>query len=78
MRSNAETRTLDRLGEIQVPTLIIQGRHDKARTPEHGAVMRDRIPGARLEVLENSGHSPHLEESEAFHDIALPFLLAGR
>ena len=78
MRSNAETRTLDRLGEIQVPTLIIQGRHDKARSPEQGAVMRDRIPGARLEVLENSGHTPQLEEPEEFHDIALPFLLAGR
>lgn len=78
MRSNAETRTLDRLGEIQVPTLIIQGRYDKARTPEHGALMRDRIPQARLEVLENSGHTPQLEEPEAFYNLALPFLLAGR
>ncbi len=77
-RSNAESRTLDRLGEIQVPTLIIQGHHDKARTPEHGALMRDRIPGARLEVLENSGHTPQLEEPEAFYAIALPFLLARR
>jgi proline iminopeptidase len=74
MRSNAETRTLERLGEIRVPTLIIQGRHDRARTPEHGALMRDRIPGARLEVLENSGHTPQLEEPEEFYRLALPFL----
>ena len=76
-RSNARARTLERLSEIHVPTLIIQGRYDRVRTPEHGAEMRDRILGARLEVLESSGHTPHLEEPEAFHRIALPFLLAG-
>jgi pimeloyl-ACP methyl ester carboxylesterase len=73
-RSNARSRTLERLSEIRVPTLIIQGRHDRARTPEHGAAMRDRIPGARLEVLEGSGHTPQLEEPDAFHALALPFL----
>jgi pimeloyl-ACP methyl ester carboxylesterase len=36
--------------------------------------MRDRIPGARLEVLENSGHTPQLEEPEEFYRLALPFL----
>ncbi len=77
-RSNARASTLERLGAIAVPTVIVQGRHDRVRTPEHGAEMRDRIPGARLEVLEESGHTPQLEEPEAFHEIALPFLLAGR
>jgi 3-oxoadipate enol-lactonase len=76
-RSNARSRTLERLSEIHVPTLIIQGRYDRVRTPEHGAEMRDRIRGARLEVLEASGHTPHLEEPETFHRIALPFLLVS-
>jgi pimeloyl-ACP methyl ester carboxylesterase len=76
-RSNAGSRTLERLREIRVPTLIVQGRHDRARTPEHGALMRDRIPGARLVVLEGSGHTPQLEEPDAFHAVALPFLLEG-
>jgi pimeloyl-ACP methyl ester carboxylesterase len=40
--------------------------------------MRDRIAGARLEVIEDAGHTPHLEQPNAFHEIALPFLLAGR
>jgi len=73
-RSNPRSRTFERLGGIAVPTLIIQGRHDRARTPEHGAAMRDRIPGARLVVLEGSGHTPQLEEPEAFYEVALPFL----
>lgn len=74
-RSNARSRTIDRLESIAVPTFIIQGRHDRARTPEHGAEMCRRISGARLAVLENSGHTPQLDEPEAFHEIALPFLL---
>lgn len=74
-RSNARSRTLERLGEVRVPTLIVQGRHDRARTPEHGAEMRDQIADAQLVILEESGHSPQLEQPDAFHDIALPFLL---
>ncbi len=74
-RSNAFSRTLESLETIAVPTLIVQGRHDRVRTPELGAEMRDRIRGARLIILDGSGHTPHLEEPEAFHTAALPFLL---
>jgi 3-oxoadipate enol-lactonase len=74
-RSNAVNRTLNELNAIRVPTLIIQGRHDRARTPEHGAEMRDRIPGACLEIIEEAGHTPHLEQPDAFDGAALPFLL---
>jgi pimeloyl-ACP methyl ester carboxylesterase len=75
-RSNASLRTFGELGRIAAPTLIIQGRHDKARTPEHGADMRARMPDARLEVIEDAGHTPQLEQPEKFHQIALPFLRA--
>jgi pimeloyl-ACP methyl ester carboxylesterase len=74
-RSNADSDTRDELSRIGVPTLIVQGRHDRARTPEHGAVLRDGIPGAALEIIEDAGHTPQLEQPAAFHDIALPFLL---
>jgi pimeloyl-ACP methyl ester carboxylesterase len=39
-RSNANSNTLDGLSKVAVPTFIIQGRYDRARTPEHGSVMR--------------------------------------
>lgn len=74
-RSNAENNTLERLSEIRVPTMIIQGRYDKARTPEHGALMRTRIPRAELAVIEDAGHTPQLEQPDAFHHVALRFLL---
>jgi pimeloyl-ACP methyl ester carboxylesterase len=40
--------------------------------------MRDRIVGARLEVIEGAGHTPPFEQPNAFHEIAMPFLLAER
>jgi pimeloyl-ACP methyl ester carboxylesterase len=77
-RSNALNNTLEQLAFIRVPTLIIQGRHDRARTPEHGAEMRAKIAGATLRVIEDAGHTPQLERPDEFHDVALPFLLAAR
>ncbi len=77
-RSNGVNRSFDTLGAIRVPTMIVQGRHDKARTPEHGAEMRDRISGCVLEVIEDAGHTPQLEQPEAFHAVALPFLVGAR
>jgi len=38
--------------------------------PEGALAKADALPAA-------SGHTPHLEEPEAFYRIALPFLLAG-
>ena len=75
-RSNATSNTFDRLGSIAVPVMIIQGRHDRARTPEHAAAMQKQIADCRIAVLPNSGHTPQLEEPGAFHDLALPFLTA--
>jgi pimeloyl-ACP methyl ester carboxylesterase len=39
--------------------------------------MASQIRGAQLFVLEGSGHTPQIEEPEAFWGVALPFL-AGK
>jgi len=75
-RSNANLRTLEDLGRIAVPTLIVQGRYDKARTVEHGQLMQSLLPNAALTVLEDAGHTPQLERPSEFHAAAVPFLLA--
>ena len=73
-RSNAKMSTLHDLERIAVPTLIVQGRHDRVRTPQHGAHMCALLPDARLEVIENAGHTPQLEQPDEFYAAALPFL----
>jgi pimeloyl-ACP methyl ester carboxylesterase len=37
--------------------------------------MQARIAGSRLEVIEDAGHTPQLEQADAFHRVAVPFLL---
>jgi L-proline amide hydrolase len=55
----------DRLHEISTPTLLISGRYDEA-TPHIVEQIHTRIPGAQWQLFEQSSHSPHLEEPEAF------------
>jgi pimeloyl-ACP methyl ester carboxylesterase len=52
---------MDRLGEMQVPTLVIAGRQDFLYPPEHQAILADRLPNARLELVERASHNPHME-----------------
>jgi proline iminopeptidase len=56
---------MDRLSEIQVPTLVIAGRHDFLFPPEHQAILADRLPNAQLELIECAGHNPQDEQTEA-------------
>lgn len=52
---------MDRLGEIQLPTLVLAGRQDFLFPPEHQAILADRIPGAQLVLIERAGHNPQME-----------------
>ena len=63
-----------RLGEMDVPILIIWGRHDKAVPLERGQEMHRILRGSRLEILERAGHCPHDEQSQKFNQLAVDFL----
>jgi proline iminopeptidase len=65
---------MNRLGEIQAPTLITAGRYDFLVPPEHQAILADRIPDARLELIESAGHNPQIEEQEVTVGIIRSFL----
>jgi proline iminopeptidase len=59
---------MDRLGEIQVPTMVTAGRYDFLFPPEHQAILADRLPQARLELVERAGHNPQMEQKrEVLH-----------
>jgi pimeloyl-ACP methyl ester carboxylesterase len=53
-----------RLHRIDVPTLILWGRHDKLVPVSYADEFAKRIKGSRVEILENSGHIPQVEETE--------------
>ncbi|MFD5320721.1 proline iminopeptidase-family hydrolase [Streptomyces sp. NPDC127098] len=61
------------LPDIEVPTLVVSGRHDEA-TPATVRPYRELVPRARWEVFEESSHLPHLEEPENFQAVLVDYL----
>jgi pimeloyl-ACP methyl ester esterase len=66
----------DRLGDLRVPTAVLHGRHDRLLALAEGEALAKAIPGAKLTVFEQSGHSPQLEEPEPFNAALIDFLTA--
>jgi proline-specific peptidase len=64
---------MDRLPEIEVPTLLVGGRHDECR-PGHLEEMHRRIAGSRLAVIENASHLCFAEQPAEFNDLVNGFL----
>jgi L-proline amide hydrolase len=64
----------DRLHEIDVPTLVIRGRHDMC-TDAVAATLVQGISDVREVVLEESSHTPVLEEPERYLEAVGAFLV---
>jgi proline iminopeptidase len=67
---------MDRLGEIDVPSLVLAGRDDFQFPPEHQAMLAAGIPDARLEIIERAGHNA-LSERPADVMMAVRGLVGG-
>jgi pimeloyl-ACP methyl ester carboxylesterase len=48
--------TSARLADITAPTLVIHGTDDEMLSVENARIIAERIPGARLEILDGVGH----------------------
>ena len=55
----------DRLKEIDIPTLVIRGRYDMCTDPI-AADLVNGIKGAREVVLEESSHTPVMEQTDEY------------
>jgi proline iminopeptidase len=62
------------LGNLHMPVLVIAGRFDRVSIPRYASEFRTLIPGARLVILEKSGHFPYIEEPNETLDILRDFL----
>jgi pimeloyl-ACP methyl ester carboxylesterase len=56
----------DALHRVTAPTLVVEGTHEPVK-PGHGAVIAERIPGARLMTVAGMGHTlpPQVHEELA-------------
>jgi proline iminopeptidase len=64
---------VDRLATIHVPTLVLVGDHDEC-APSLSKEMHEKIAGAQLVVLPNSGHMNFVDQPEMWHEAVEGFL----
>jgi 3-oxoadipate enol-lactonase len=64
----------DEIGAIKAPTLVAVGEHDAATTPDRSRRLAELVPGARFELIANSGHSSTIEQPEAVTALIRSFL----
>lgn len=64
---------LDRLPELEVPTLVITGSEDMA-SPAIARTMAAAIPGARCVIVDGGSHTPWFEQPDVFCDSVRAFL----
>lgn len=68
---------LERLPALAgIPTLIVWGARDRLIPVTHGVAAQQAIPGSRLEVFEQAGHSPHLSDPSRFAALLREFVAA--
>lgn len=73
-----EPPAVERLHEIQAPTLVIAGDLDQPKTIQGADLLSRSIPGARKVKLPGVAHLPNMERSEEFNQIVLDFLTQER
>ena len=65
------TRAYKRIG---VPTLVVEGRHDKLLPAGWSAQIAEQIDGAIWAVVDGAGHCPQIEQPDTVNDLLLKFL----
>lgn len=63
-----------RLGEIDVPALVISGDKDVMTPVKYGKYLAENLKNAYLEVVENSGHMIMLEQPQKVNDLIFNFM----
>jgi 3-oxoadipate enol-lactonase len=65
---------LDRLDEIRVPTLVMEGERDVPEFRQIARILAERISGAQLVTVPDADHVVHVRQPEAFNRYLLEFL----
>ena len=58
----------------QVPFLIIWGRRDRIIPVAHAHVAHEHVPSSRLEIFEDAGHFPHVDDPQRFIEVLEDFV----
>lgn len=75
-QANNHFDVMNRLSEIQVPTLVMGGGGDRMAPQKFSEFLASSIRGARLAMLHPCGHYPQVEQEEQFNQALESFLSA--
>jgi proline iminopeptidase len=62
------------LAKVKFPVLVIHGKQDPLESAQE---VHDSIPGSRLEMIDDAGHFPWLEQPEKVYGVLGKFLAAN-
>jgi pimeloyl-ACP methyl ester carboxylesterase len=62
-----------KIAALRVPTLVVQGGDDQG-CAKPSQFLKNTLPGARLEILPNTGHGVNLEEPVAVNRLVAEFI----
>ncbi len=71
---NTLDREIHALAGLEIPTLIVWGRHDRSVPLESGITMHRILVGSQLEVFDDAAHLPNVDRAERFNEVVLEFL----
>lgn len=67
------SKEINQLSLLEIPTLIIWGRHDASIPLEIGQEMHRILEGSLFEVIDNGGHMPNWDSPDQFNQLVLAF-----
>ena len=65
---------MNRLGEIRVPTLVVNGDDDRLTPLKYGEYLAANIPGAVLKIIHGAGHLAMLEKAAEVNAVVTSFV----
>lgn len=77
MRNDAlkdSSAVYEKIGEANIPTLLIWGRDDKTVPYDQAKIVVASLKQARFHTIQNSGHIPHYENAAEVNPLLLDFL----
>jgi pimeloyl-ACP methyl ester carboxylesterase len=59
--TSSDPSLIERLSAVKVPALVLSGESDEIVDPAYGRAYAQAIPGARFQLLTETGHVPQIE-----------------
>ena len=63
-----------RAHDLQTPVLVVWGKHDRFISVKLGHEIADKLPNAKLEVIDKSGHYVHMDTPHELTQLVTKFL----